>query len=164
MIEDILVNLKLRDGGMTAGDYAVSVASALEAHVTGIAIAFDPNVSGSALGYLSGEFVDEKRRDNEAAAKAAIASFEAATARAGVPAEPRMLWSTFDNAGNTFGRIARLFDLVIVDQATANRNTTETLIAESTLFESGRPVIVVPYIQKSAFKLDRVMVLSLIHI
>src|SRR6202034_3813514 len=34
----------------------------------------------------------------------------------------------------------------------------EEIIAESTLFEAGRPVIVVPYIQKSALKLDRVMV------
>ena len=41
-----------------------------------------------------------------------------------------------------------------------NRTTdaVEELIAESTLFESGRPVIVVPYIQKAPLKLDRVMV------
>ena len=29
---------------------------------------------------------------------------------------------------------------------------------EGALFESGRPVLVVPYIQKEGFKLDRVMV------
>jgi nucleotide-binding universal stress UspA family protein len=32
------------------------------------------------------------------------------------------------------------------------------MVAESTLFESGRPVVMVPYIQKAALKLDRVMV------
>jgi nucleotide-binding universal stress UspA family protein len=32
------------------------------------------------------------------------------------------------------------------------------MIAETTLFESGRPMLVVPYIQKAALKLDNVMV------
>ena len=32
------------------------------------------------------------------------------------------------------------------------------MIAEGALFESGRPVIIVPYIQKEPLKLDRVMV------
>jgi nucleotide-binding universal stress UspA family protein len=32
------------------------------------------------------------------------------------------------------------------------------MIAETTLFESGRPLIIVPYIQKAPLKLDRVMV------
>ena len=158
MIEDIVVNLSIGNGGLTAADYAVSVASTLQAHITGIAMAFDPNISGSVIGYLPDDIIEAKRRDNEAAAQAAIASFAAATARAGVAAEPRMLRSTFDSAGNQFGRIARLFDLAIVDQAKTNGNVIETLIAESTLFESGRPVIVVPYVQRSPFKLDRVMV------
>ena len=158
MIEDIVVNLSIGNGGLTTADYAVSVASTLQAHITGIAMAFDPNISGSVIGYLPDDIIEAKRRDNEAAAQAAIASFAAATARAGVAAEPRMLRSTFDSAGNQFGRIARLFDLAIVDQAKTNGNVIETLIAESTLFESGRPVIVVPYVQRSPFKLDRVMV------
>ena len=34
----------------------------------------------------------------------------------------------------------------------------EDMIAESALFESGRPMIIVPYIQKAPLKLDRVMV------
>jgi nucleotide-binding universal stress UspA family protein len=32
------------------------------------------------------------------------------------------------------------------------------MISDSTLFESGRPVIIVPYIQKAPIKLDRIMV------
>ncbi len=34
----------------------------------------------------------------------------------------------------------------------------EEIIAETTLFESGRPMIMVPYIQKAPLKLDHVMV------
>jgi len=46
----------------------------------------------------------------------------------------------------------------VVGQAEPKNGTVEELIAESALFESGRPVIVVPYIQKAPLKLDRVMV------
>src|SRR5208282_1790981 len=43
-------------------------------------------------------------------------------------------------------------------QAKPEASEVEEMIVESTLFESGRPVIVVPYIQKGPLKLDRVMV------
>ncbi len=77
MITDIVTNLSVRDGGKPAGDYAVSVASMLDAHVTGIAIAFDPRIPTSALGYLPVDIADEQRRDNEIAARAAMERFSA---------------------------------------------------------------------------------------
>jgi nucleotide-binding universal stress UspA family protein len=46
----------------------------------------------------------------------------------------------------------------IAGQSEPGKSLAESLIAEAALFESGRPVIVVPYIQKDLFKLDRVMV------
>jgi nucleotide-binding universal stress UspA family protein len=104
------------------------------------------------------DVTDALRRDNEAAAKAAIERFAAATARAGVPAEPRMLRASTANAGDQFGRIARRFDLAIVGQTEPEGSAVEAIISESTLFDSGRPMIVVPYIHKGPFKLDRVMV------
>lgn len=91
MIADIVTNLSVREGGKPAGDFAVSVASLLDAHVTGIAIAFDPRIPTSALGYLPVDIATEQRRDNEAAAQAAMERFSAASARAQVSAEPRML-------------------------------------------------------------------------
>jgi nucleotide-binding universal stress UspA family protein len=48
--------------------------------------------------------------------------------------------------------------LSIVGQAEPESSAVEEIIAESALFESGRPVIVVPYIQKAPLKLDNVMV------
>jgi nucleotide-binding universal stress UspA family protein len=57
-----------------------------------------------------------------------------------------------------FSRIARRFDLSVVAQAEPEKSAVEEVIAEAALFESGRPVIVVPYIQKGPFKLDQVMV------
>ena len=161
MIKDIVVNLSVREGGKSTGDYAVSVASALEAHIAGIAFVYDVKIPMSELGYNPGgikDVTDALRRDNEAAAKVALDRFAAAAARAGVSAEPRILSANSDNAGDQFSRIARRFDLAIVGQTEPDGSAVEAIISESTLFGSGRPMIVVPYIHKTPFKLDRVMV------
>jgi len=57
-----------------------------------------------------------------------------------------------------FAQIARRFDISVVGQAQREQGATDELIIEGALFESGRPVIVVPYIQKSGLTLERVLV------
>ena len=69
-----------------------------------------------------------------------------------------MLGVTFASAGDQFGHIARRFDLSVVGQAEPETSAIEDKIIEAALFDSGRPAIVVPYIQKAPLKLDRVMV------
>jgi nucleotide-binding universal stress UspA family protein len=158
MIKDIVVNLSVAEKGGFVGDYAVSVAAALDAHLTGITFVYDPIVPVSSTGYIPAEVIETQQADSQAAAKAAVDRFAAAGTRAGVAVEPLTLAASFAGAGDQFGRLARRFDLAIVGQAEPKISAVEELIAESTLFESGRPVIIVPYIQKSALKLDRVMV------
>jgi len=158
IIKDIVVNLSVAEGGGFAGDFAVSVASALDAHLTGIAFVYDPVVAAAATGYIPPEVIEMQQRDSQAAAKAAIDRFTVAVTRAGIAAEPTMLPASFAGAADQFGRIARRFDLAIVGQAEPKKGAVEELIAESALFESGRPAIIVPYIQKAPLKLERVMV------
>jgi nucleotide-binding universal stress UspA family protein len=158
MIKDIVVNLSVGETGGPAGDYAVSVADTFGAHVVGIAFVFDPIVPISGTGYIPAEVIDTQLADNQSAAKAAIDRFAASASRAGVSAEPLTLSASAAGAGDQFGRLARRFDLAIVGQAEPETSAVEELIAESTLFQSGRPMIVVPYIQKAPLKLDRVMV------
>jgi nucleotide-binding universal stress UspA family protein len=158
IIKDVVVSLSVTEGGSFTGDYAVSVADAFEAHLTGIAFVYDPVIPVASTGYIPPEVIETQQRDSQNAAKAAIDRFAAATARSGVAAEPTMLPASFAGAGEQFSFIARRFDLAIVGQAEPDKAAVEELIAESTLFESGRPVIVVPYIQKAPLKLDRVMV------
>jgi nucleotide-binding universal stress UspA family protein len=157
MIKDIVVNLSVTRGGGPVGDYAVSIASALEAHLAGIAFLYDPIVPISGTGYIPPEVIETQQADNEAAAKAAIDRFAEATRRAGLSAEPLTLSASLAGSGDQFGRIARRFDLAVVGQAEPETSSVEDIIAEATLFESGRPMIVVPYIQKAPLKLDTVM-------
>jgi nucleotide-binding universal stress UspA family protein len=158
MFKDIIAYLNVSKGSESIADFAVSVASSLEAHITGIAMVFVLNTPGASMGYLPLEKIEPRQREYEAAAKTARDRFAAATARAGVSAEPQLLHTSFANAANLFGSIARRFDLAIVGQAKPDGNAVEAMISESTLFESGRPVIIVPYIQKAPIKLDRIMV------
>jgi nucleotide-binding universal stress UspA family protein len=158
MIKDIVVNLCVTKGGGAAGDYAVSLASAMNAHLAGVAFVYDPIVPVSAAGYIPGEVIERQQADNEADAKAAIGAFTEATRRAGLAAEPLTISASLAGAGEQFARIARRFDLAVVGQAEPEVSTIDDIIAETTLFDSGRPLIIVPYIQKAPVKLDRVMV------
>jgi nucleotide-binding universal stress UspA family protein len=158
MIKDIIVNLSVTKNGSTVGNYAVSVAAALRAHLTGIAFIYDPIVPISGTGYIPADVIESQRADNETAAEAAIKDFTTATDRAGISAEPQMLTASLTGAADQFARMARRFDLAIVGQAQPEMSTMEQIIGETTLFESGRPMIMVPYIQKAPFKTDNVII------
>jgi nucleotide-binding universal stress UspA family protein len=158
MIKDIVVNLSVGERPNFAGDYAVSIAAAFDAHVAGIAFLYDPIVPVSGAGYIPADVIERQEQDNEAAAKAALDRFARAAGSAGVSAAPLTLSASFSGAADQFGRLARRFDLSVVGQSEPETGAVEDVIIEAALFESGRPVIVVPYIQKSPLKLDSVMV------
>jgi nucleotide-binding universal stress UspA family protein len=158
MVKDIIVNLSVTTEGSIVAKYAISAAAALQAHLTGVAFIYDPVVPISGAGYIPADVIETQREDNETAAEAAIKSFNAASDQAGISAEPLMTSASLSGAGDQFARMARRFDLAIVGQAQPDISAMEQIIGENTLFESGRPMIMVPYIQKTAFKTDNVMI------
>jgi nucleotide-binding universal stress UspA family protein len=156
MIKDILVKLSFGSPDH-AGAYAISLAAAFEAHVTGIAFAYEPEVLPDPSGQGSRRFM-RIREENEEAAAAAAAQFEKQAADAGVAATARAVTTTLSNGYDLFGQMARRFDLAVVGQDDPDQATSEALVVEGALFESGRPLIMVPYIHKDGLKLERVMV------
>ena len=156
MIKDIIVNLGLGDKDQ-AGEFAVSVAETFGAHVLGLAYAYEPIIPGMVMGGIPPEFIESQRAESDRKAGAAISRFEAAAKRAGVSVETRTLNSSVSGAADSFGRMARRFDLAIVGQTEADQSMPTEVIEEAALFESGRPVLIVPYIQKAGLKLERVM-------
>jgi len=93
-------------------------------------------------GFEQSELAEPRRALEAAGAKTEIISLRAGSIRG---------WKE-KNWGDTF-TVDRT-----VGQANPDRLVAEDLIAEGALFSSGRPVLVVPYIQKGPLKLDRVMV------
>jgi nucleotide-binding universal stress UspA family protein len=158
MIKDLVVNLTGADAQDYAADYAISIAKEFSAHADGISFVFDPVIPGSVLGGLPTELIEAQRIENSKIAKAASERFESACKAAGVTGHTRTLDASVAGAADLFGRIARRFDLSVVGQARRDLGASEDLLIEGALFESGRPVVVVPYIQKDGLRLDRVLV------
>jgi nucleotide-binding universal stress UspA family protein len=158
MIKDIVLSLvKGADPDATI-DYAVSVAAAFEAHLAGIAFAYETVPAAMLIDDVPPDWIDELRAEAENAAKAALARFEEAARRAGISAETRRLDASFAGTADLFGRIARRFDLSVVRQAEPEDQTPAELIIQAALFDTGRPVLLVPYVQTAALELNRVMV------
>src|SRR4029077_8040298 len=99
-----------------------------------------------------------QREENSRAAKTSIERFEAGAKAAGVSAETRVVDASVAGAADLFGRIARRFDIAVVGQARREQGASEELLIEGALFGSGRPLIIVPYIQTHALALERILV------
>ena len=158
MIKDLVVTLGTDGGRDAAARFAISIAAAFKAHLFGIAFAFDPVIAPTVMDGLSAEWIDARRNENYAAAQAAIDSFETAARAQGVSVAHDLTDSSLGGAAGIFGRLARRFDLAVVGQGERGRTTPDDLFIEAALFDSGRPVIVVPYIQDRGLKLDRILV------
>jgi nucleotide-binding universal stress UspA family protein len=157
MIKDIIVNLSVGKPRDVAGDFAVSTAALFGAHVSGLAFALEPPV-GSLGDSVSSAIFDTYHAQQKAAAERAAAAFEDGARRASVSFDRRVLFDTAPDAAETFGLAARHYDLSVVAQVQPQDDGMENLMIQAALFDSGRPVLVVPYIQKEGIKLGRVMV------
>jgi nucleotide-binding universal stress UspA family protein len=157
MIKDIVVNLGLGTHD-PAGDYAISVAEAFDAHVLGIAVSYEPVIPGTVMGGIPPEIIESQRSESNKKASTAVSRFEQAVKRTGVAGETRTISASISGAADQIGRMGRRFDLVIVGQPERQKSLPDEVVDEGVLFESGRPVIFVPYIQKGGMKLDRIMV------
>jgi nucleotide-binding universal stress UspA family protein len=158
MLKDIVVSLTGGGPQDFAVNYAISVAKQFDAQITGIAFVFDPVIPDAGLGGVSPSLIEMQRDENAKLAQDAIGRFTAAAGSAGVAADTQRLDASLAGATGEFGRMARRFDISIVGQSQRDYGATEELMIEGALFESGRPVIVVPYIQKQGLTLERVMV------
>jgi len=157
MIKDIIVNLGLGDKD-PAGKFAVSIAEAYDAHVLGVAFSYEPIIPGSVMGGIPPEFIESQRAESDKKAKAAVARFEQLAKREEISYETRILSTSIAGASDELARMGRRFDLVVVGQAEHDTPMPEEVVDEGVLFESGRPVIFVPFIQTAGLKLDHVLV------
>ena len=158
MIKDIVVNLAPARAHDPATDYALSVARTFNAHITGVVFIYDPVISPTIMDGVSAEWIDAQRAESKAIAQAAIDRFEQAAARDSLSFRHRVIEATLGGATDLFGRIGRRFDLVVVGQREPDHLAPSDMFVEAALFESGRPVIIVPYIQQQDLKLERVLV------
>jgi nucleotide-binding universal stress UspA family protein len=158
VIKDIVANLSLHESRDVAMDFAVSVAVAFNAHLAGIAFLYDPLIPMMVDMYgVPTKVIELERAEYEKAAKAAVARFNEATRRSALSAEARTLNGAGGTAPGVFAQMARRFDLSILGQPEPEKPELDRIMVEAALFDTGRPVLVVPYIQKAGLKLDHLM-------
>ena len=155
MIKDIIVNLEHKIARDPARDFAITVAETFDTHVVGIAFGYAPGFPGYAMLEIPPDMMAQLIAESEKAAVAAIERFEAAARRSLVSAEYRFLKSIGADAPLVLSTLARRFDLSVLMQSEPGADNDDMI--ETSLFESGRPLIVVPYIQKEGLVLDHVV-------
>ena len=156
MIKDIIVHLEHKITRDPARDFAITVAETFDAHIAGVAFVFTPNLPGYAMLEIPPDIVAQMMEESEKAALAAIERFDAAAKRSMLSAEHRLLKAAGPGAPMILALLARRFDLSVLMQSEPDGVDNDDMI-ETSLFESGRPLIVVPYIQKEGLKLDHVV-------
>lgn len=158
MIKDILVTLPTGDAPSFALDYAVTVAKTFDAHLTGIAFVQDLASAGALCNGATVIALDDYRREAEAAAEAAKVRFEETRQREGLTAESRALNAGAISLPELLARTARRFDLTILPQADLEDAGSAEIMIEAALLGSGRPILIVPYLQEGGVKFDRILV------
>src|SRR6202795_4642043 len=156
MIKDVVVNLEHRTGRDPARDFAITIAETFDAHIVGVTFAYAPDFPGYVTLEIPPDIVAAIVADSEKAALTAIERFEDAARRSLVSAEHRLLKTIGASAPLTLWTASRRFDLSVFMQSEPNGVDNDDMI-ETSLFQSGRPLIVVPHIQKDGLKLDHMV-------
>jgi nucleotide-binding universal stress UspA family protein len=156
MIKDIVINLEHQVARDPARDFAISIAEICDAHLAGVAFAYTPEFPGYVVLELPPDIVAQMTAESEKSAMVAIERFDAAAKRSLISAEHRLLRTIGAEAPAILATLARRFDLSVFMQSEPGRVDNDDMI-ETALFQSGRPLIVIPYIQKDGLKLERVV-------
>lgn len=157
MIKDIIVNLSVAKPKDTTADFAISVASLFEAHLSAVAFAYTPPVAAMGEGFPTPS-LDDWEAERRAEAEQTRQAFERRAGLTGITFDSRIVSDDVEGAAIAFGEIARNYDLAVVAQADPDETLPQDLTIEAALFDSGRPLLMVPYIQAKGIALDRVMV------
>ncbi len=159
---DILVQLDREpatDANGRRRAYAISLAAALDAHLTGLVFELEPQIPGLALGEMPVDFMEGLRRESAEGARRAADTFNRAAEGEGISYESRTVHVTSGAAPGELASQARVSDLVVIGQHDPDESVTlAAAMIEAALFESGRPVLIVPYIGYDSVRFGRIIV------
>jgi nucleotide-binding universal stress UspA family protein len=144
-IRDLLVHLDDTAQSAARLDLAAGLAQRFGAHLVGLHVLQVPLpvFAGAEAGggAALAELIEDLQKEADAAATRVEANFQARIARDGLAGEWRLVEGMLGPQVGTQGRYA---DLVVVGQA-APEGPADNVHIEAALFDTGRPVLVVPY-------------------
>jgi nucleotide-binding universal stress UspA family protein len=152
MFKNILVHIPTERSVRPVVDAAVSLAAARRLHLDAIAIGYESmnavgmvaEGGGAAVAAVMG-FEHDRALER---ADAAISVFEIEAKLANIAYGIRSLVAIPAEAEETMGELARLYDLTVVLQPETSQSGYDNIVPQGVLFNSGGPVLMIPYIHK----------------
>jgi nucleotide-binding universal stress UspA family protein len=157
-MKSILVHIPSERPVSAVIDGAISLAASRAAHLDAVSVGYESSNVGLVVesgAAVSAIFEIEHERAL-ARANAVLAVFEAEARSAGIAYHRRALASLPIEAATSVSALARLHDLTVVLQPEPERDTFDNVMAQEVLFESGGPVLFVPYTHKGPLLAKRV--------
>ncbi len=159
---EILVHLDAEPvsaAGNRRRQYAISLAAAFKAHLTGLVFNLEPVVPWVGLGSLPADFLESLRQETTEAAQLAAGAFTSAAHAEAVECEPRIVHARLGAAPDHLSSHGRVSDLIVLGQRAAERTLEfQDELIKAALFESGRPALIVPYAGYEDVSFDRIIV------
>ncbi|MTH99782.1 universal stress protein [Roseibium sp. RKSG952] len=156
--KDILTVVDLA-GSQAAAKYALELGRHFDAHVTGLAIAFEPVVPAFAAAPMPVDYLEAAHEQAVNAAKDCQKQFDELARLAGTKSESRI--AEILTGGPLAGVMqhCRPTDLVVIGQVNPDSpEPMRELLIETVLFESGVPVLLIPYIGVKDYQPKHVLV------
>ena len=152
MFRNILVHIPSERPVRPVIDVAVALTLARRSHLDAVAIGYESMSAvgmvveggGAAVAAVMGV---ELERAMERA-NAAICVFEVEARLAKIAYGSRALAASPAEAKETIGALSRLYDLTVVLQPESSVSSSDNIISQGILFNSGGPMLMVPYIHK----------------
>ena len=152
MFRNILVHVPSERPVRPVIDVAVALTIARRSHLDAISVGYESmsaaglivDGGGAAVAAVMGA---EQERAQERA-DAAMAVFETEAKLAKIAYGTRTLVAVPAEAGQTISAVARLYDMTIVLQPESSKGGYDNEIPQQILFNSGGPMLMVPYIHK----------------
>lgn len=157
MFRDIAVLLPVDRPAGALIDCAAAVATLFEAHLDGIACVYqslNPMVAPEAAAMV----MNAQYQSGIDQAAVVLDQFEIATRRLGISHDARSTFNVSYAATRTVTGMSRLHDLNILAQPDRSNPSLSDFLPEAVLFGSGRPMLMVPYINRGTFRSDRVLI------
>jgi nucleotide-binding universal stress UspA family protein len=159
MLKNLLVHIPSERMLRPVVDGAISLAVARAAHLDAVSVGYETTnvglVAEGSVAVVASAFEIE-HKTALARADAALAVFEAEARHASITYNLRALTSVPAEAAASVGAMARLHDLTIVQQPEPETDTFDNTMPQEILFQSGGPVLFVPYIHKGPLVPKRV--------
>lgn len=156
MYKDILVVPTARSEAV--GPFAVALADTLRAGLRVAAPALDLATPSYVVPEMPAEILDNARESVRADARARVEGIAALARDRGIDPRTEVISGSLDACAQDLARRARYCDLVVVEQPDREAREGDTQLVETILFGSGRPLFVVPFIQKRPLAFDNALV------